>query len=252
MSTSDKPVVRELTVEVRSVAETQGRDGPQWEVRYTVPWSKYPAKSWLDRAPEIAKPEPGHYTALLERGRLLDNKDGKPHDGSQDWMYRWNLRQLKPPAQLPNGAAEQPAPTRDDQQYADRDARREWSIHRQVALKAAVEWSQGRDASVPDVLETAAIFHQWLEQLSDAPQDADQPIEASTPQPEALAGKQKAEAASPKPKPMTLDDFKVAVLSLQLPDDEIRSRLEGQAVAALRAAGESYEQIYARIKRGGA
>ena len=152
-------VRRTATIAVRSAAPVQGRDGPQWELSVKYPWSQYAAKNWIDRLAE-KELAPGDYVCLMERAALRKNEDGTEKDGSHDYDFNWKIIKFnldpaeKSPDQrlddlgpgpdaasptavsqtLMDGAAAASAPS-----YEDQQARRDRSIQRQVALKAAVE-----------------------------------------------------------------------------------------------------------------
>jgi hypothetical protein len=146
----------EVTLQVNSCAEAEGKYGPQWQLEVIFPWSQYPTRAWVDR--EIGKGpiQPGDYTCIVEQGKLREGKDP-----GQRWNFNWRILELKgspvtgePAPVVPRTAPRPSAAAVPVNQAADvpihtpkpvfgtpteMDLRREQSIQQQVALKAAVD-----------------------------------------------------------------------------------------------------------------
>ncbi len=100
----------ETTIQVEKVIPAEDRMGiAQWEVHVKWEWTSANAK-WADRvwiyqdtAPTLT---PGTYRAEVRRGAVKNNKDGNPHDGTRDWMWKWDIiRWLDLPAVAAPSAA---------------------------------------------------------------------------------------------------------------------------------------------------
>ena len=85
----------ETTIQVEKVIPAEDRMGiAQWELNVKWEWSaagaKWPDRVWIyqDTAPTLT---PGTYRAEVRRGGVKNNKDGNPHDGTKDWMWRWDI-----------------------------------------------------------------------------------------------------------------------------------------------------------------
>ena len=85
----------ETTIQVEKVIPAEDRMGiAQWEVHVKWEWSsanaKWPDRVWIyqDTAPTLT---PGTYRAEVRRGAVKNNKDGNPHDGTRDWMWKWDI-----------------------------------------------------------------------------------------------------------------------------------------------------------------
>lgn len=173
MATENTPERRHVTVELHSAAPVVGKYGPQWEISLTYPWSKFPSKAWLERDFNGSPIMPGPYECLVERGKL---KQGK--FGDADWDWNWSVvlfdaptpfvdaqpsggsQGTQPPPKPPQGA---PAPAQGsyDNVINAREAAKQDSIHRQVALKAAVEYLAAHDDDIV-VTTIAQLFYDWL------------------------------------------------------------------------------------------
>ena len=100
----------ETTIQVEKVIPAEDRMGiAQWEVHVKWEWSsanaKWPDRVWIyqDTAPTLT---PGTYRAEVRRGAKKNNKDGNPHDGTRDWMWKWDIiRWLDLPAVAAPSAA---------------------------------------------------------------------------------------------------------------------------------------------------
>jgi len=105
----------ETTIQVEKVIPAEDRMGiAQWEVHVKWEWSsanaKWPDRVWIyqDTAPTLT---PGTYRAEVRRGAVKNNKDGNPHDGTRDWMWKWDIiRWLDLPAVAAPSAATAPSP----------------------------------------------------------------------------------------------------------------------------------------------
>ncbi len=120
---------RMIDLEVLSVAEADGRDGPQWKLEVKWPWSKFPGQSWVNQS-DFAKIERGKYRASISKGHLLPDKDPE-----KDWSYRWYIESLTPLDQMSPSSSNGPPPTAMRPPSDSRSA----SIERQSCLKAAVD-----------------------------------------------------------------------------------------------------------------
>ena len=150
-----------ISMTVESVAEVEGRKGPQWELKVKFPWSlKYAETVWLDKADFLEKPEVRSYSVMVKQGALT--KDS--HDGGQEWMFKHYIVDFV-------DAAAQTAPNPNDttppaNAPASTD-QRDVGIRRSVALKAAVELAStaqaaGSPVTTAGVLGVAQAFDDWL------------------------------------------------------------------------------------------
>lgn len=162
---------KSVDIEILSVADDDGRNGPQWKLDVKLPWSKYPSKIWVDKDqfPDVIR---GKYNAIMARGALRDGKDPE-----KDWSYNWFINELNPES-APSVPITQPDNTVDS---------RGSSIERQCCLKAAVEVLSGSGYSPTSKLlaiaQAADFFHRvvsgnspsqswlefdtWVENLAD-------------------------------------------------------------------------------------
>ena len=167
---------RQANIEIKAAAPVEGNYGPQWQMEVVVPWSKYPFKGWIDRADGEAPPN-GAYSALLECGKLKQNKNG-----SADWDWNWKVLDLfaneaeEPqdaevdvPATQPDPQMrefpkkEAPAPVAPAPTYESQEAVRNASIQRQTALKAAVDfYTNDEKATSAMVVVAAEYFSRFL------------------------------------------------------------------------------------------
>ena len=145
-----------VDVEVGAVVADTGNRGPQWKlVGARIPaLSQYQKDYWID-SEGVEQPAPGTYRCRIGRGKLLNNRDGTPKDGTHDYDYRWYINAF---GLDPNVAVTRDVPTQtlalDMSETAKRqavtphplppgtppplDVTRN-SIERQVVFKAAVD-----------------------------------------------------------------------------------------------------------------
>ncbi len=181
-----------MTLEVKSVAPDEGKHGPQWKLEYMAPFSDYPLTGWITRIPgqDVKK---GTYMCDILRGKARNGKEESPND----YDYNWKIvafdvsgdNEYKPSAPTDDAkAAFEPSPESRwhspeptfEQARMDVETVKRHSIHRQVALKAAVELfctdSPYRESIESTILELADNLFDWLqEQPSQAPSKATEP-----------------------------------------------------------------------------
>lgn len=187
MATETEAIRRTVTLEIRSVSEAGGRNGPQWQLEFDVPWSDYPMRGWLDQSEHPTQPSLGPTRGLLQRGRLLDGKSGD--SGAPEYNWRWRLLEInvgdvKRPADesprdyeeeeevLTHGGpeAEEPPTVRPSPPltpvsgYQDRQVRIEWQAarHDAVALFGPIPDGATFQQAEPMILDwTARIYEYW-------------------------------------------------------------------------------------------
>ena len=211
--TNTAPYRRTVTYTVNEVAAVEGNYGPQWQLSGDVSampndprggnWGKFPSRFWLDQS-EHTQPAVGTYQCVIERG-----EKGKPeYNGDIEWQWRWKMIEFNtdtivippdgPATPTSNVVLSKPAPPQSaapqngaagsfesDADRRDRTTRD--SIHRQVALKAAVEMAiaQGNlvvSEGVSEVLMSANTFYKWLSFIELEPiNPAQEPTEETPP-----------------------------------------------------------------------
>ncbi len=175
-----------MTLEVKSAAKVEGKFGPQWELSYIAPFSKFPQKGWIDREEE-QELVPGSYICDIIRDKLREGKEGA-YDYNWNWkILRFNVEgesdEYRPSAPTDDAKAEvatRPRPetttsydTYESARVVEATVKRH-SIHRQVALKAAVEIltptanPSNKDMSYA-ALSLATDFFAWLQEPFLAP-----------------------------------------------------------------------------------
>jgi hypothetical protein len=131
--------------------------------------TKFPTK--IDFIPKEFDEQliPGRQATLeLGIGNLKkDHKTNAPHDGSKPWHYWWNFIGLGYPLDASPAAVQAPRPATTPQGGTPQPTRgavdpTRRSIEKQVALKAAVEWSSG-DSTAETVIAVAQVFFDWLQ-----------------------------------------------------------------------------------------
>ena len=161
-----------VDLDIDSFAAVEGRDGPQWKVTCSVPWSKpeYKQTFWFDRDAGSPPPEPGRYRCKLGRGgEPFVKKDGSAGDGSKDYHYNWFLNEFGlDPAVVATRDVPDPTPAQAHDENAKRasvapqplpagtpppfDVTRN-SIERQTVFKAAVDLVISGEAADGKALE---------------------------------------------------------------------------------------------------
>ena len=67
----------------------------QWEIRGRWEWTPaandWGVSIWVDKSISPPVIEAGLHQVLVSRGVKLKKKDGTLHDGTHDWMWRWNI-----------------------------------------------------------------------------------------------------------------------------------------------------------------
>lgn len=155
---TDKPT-KHVIGDIKTVAATVNPSGePRWKMDVNIPdiSPKYATPLYIDRKDGVPGPDPGKYEFHLEQAKL---KDGK--DGSKSWDYYYNVIEFAPHSGRPvsRPAGTQPSPMGGITESEIRDI----NIRRQVALKAAVDFTAGNlDAGIEDVLVFADKFVAWL------------------------------------------------------------------------------------------
>ena len=136
----------------------------QWEIRGRWEWTPaandWGVSIWVDKSISPPVIEAGLHQVLVSRGVKLKKKDGTLHDGTHDWMWRWNIVkwanvEVAPTAQpapmhYSAQASQQPVPQQPvPQQPAPELSSKDWKagianvteneirIMRQTALKCA-------------------------------------------------------------------------------------------------------------------
>ena len=198
-------------VAVQSCAYAEGRQGPQWQLEILIPPSKYPSRFWIDQSQTgDDMVQSGEYWAEFKRMGLKDGKDGSA-DWDYNWrLVTLYSQEPHPEGTCPHvnynyynfTAGQTPGPTPGAAQTAQREtqaaqaqyrqgqpqtqpapravaggsvpdaetAKRE-SIHRQVALKAAVEYAgQGDDLTPGGVVSWAQTFLDFLNDVQPEPE----------------------------------------------------------------------------------
>jgi hypothetical protein len=91
MTTQTEPFRLKDMGDVRTAAPVEGKYGPQWELVVQWSFSNYTSRAWIDRDPSVTAIAPGKYWCIIERRKLNAKQDGTIHDGSQHWMYQWQI-----------------------------------------------------------------------------------------------------------------------------------------------------------------
>ena len=248
----------DMPVEIVRVAQVDGRNGPQWEVHATPPWvTKYPIRGWIEIADHPEKPALGPARVIVEQGPL-----SKPdYDGQQPWMYRQRIVSFAPSSTttIGNGSAEapyQPAPaSAAPATYEDAETRKQSSIHSQVALKVAVSYAisafseAGGIPEVDEVLHYATSFYGWLQNPTDAPQDARTALSTPSADDEPSGSNQ-----SPANEPELVRAFDSVGSLLNAAKDELGYPSAAAIYGALGLQGPTqltemgYEEAWAKLK----
>jgi hypothetical protein len=81
----------ETRVTINKAYETDGRNGKQWELLTTWPWTigDHQDKTWLEQVKWPKCPKPGTYSCTVYRRSKKKRHEGGYHDGSREWM--WNM-----------------------------------------------------------------------------------------------------------------------------------------------------------------
>jgi hypothetical protein len=158
MAETDKVV----NVTVESVADVQGRNGPQIQLELEVPWSKWPSKFWVNTG-VFARPKVGEqHQVRFTRGALKEDADP-----DMDWNYRWYIGEwdtgesVSPPAPAPTPMPSPAVPGGGGKTRQADPTRR--SIERQVAFKGAIDLAAGQIIDIQDVVYWTEIFARCIE-----------------------------------------------------------------------------------------
>ena len=78
---------------VRKASTVMGRDGPQWELDVTWPWTvgQNSDRIWLEKSQYPDEPGAGQYNVEVRSRGLKTKRDGGQHDGTRRWMHNWQL-----------------------------------------------------------------------------------------------------------------------------------------------------------------
>ena len=83
----------------------------QWEIKGRWEWTPaandWGVSIWVDKSISPPVIEAGLHQVLVKRGVRLKKKDGTLHDGTHDWMWRWDIIQW---ANVEVAPTAQPAP----------------------------------------------------------------------------------------------------------------------------------------------
>lgn len=90
------------TVTIKTIAETTGRDGPQWELKVVWPWTVGDNVDtvWIDQK-QFSKPALGAQQVVVARKSRKRNKERVEYDGHLDWMWNWNIIEFGVDGPLP-------------------------------------------------------------------------------------------------------------------------------------------------------
>lgn len=167
-----------VEIEIEGASAVEGRDGPQWELKVRYPWGKqsnWPDTTWIDR--KGTEPPTGqHWGVVVEKKELKKDTDKGPRDPAKEYNWNWRIVGFGKDGAAPEyKPQERPATEQAKQQQAqpqqasapvweDNETRRQTSIERQVALKAAVDWTLGvkQSTEAAFTIEVAQDFYNWL------------------------------------------------------------------------------------------
>ena len=81
------------TMTVKRSSTVEGRNGPQWALTVTWPWTigLNTDSVWLEKSEYPHEPTPGTYPVAVEHRTVKNKKEGGQHDGSQPWMWNWRV-----------------------------------------------------------------------------------------------------------------------------------------------------------------
>lgn len=86
---------QQTTAQILKVSDATGKNGPQWELKVKWPWhpagNKYGDSIWIDVNDFPEKPSIGVHSVVALKGTVKKKQDGGYHDGSQDWMYNFDI-----------------------------------------------------------------------------------------------------------------------------------------------------------------
>lgn len=188
--TNAAPVRRNVILHLSKISAAQGNSGPQWELEGDVSalpgeggnWGQWPPRFWIDS--DGPQPVPGDYQCIIERGA----KKKDEYSGDVEFHWRWKMiafNNSEPVRQVPQSSTPDVSGTmpRGESDADRRERVKQDSIHRQVALKAAVELTIAYPPpNVDDVqanmasLRLANSFYVWLTHAEPiADNDADEP-----------------------------------------------------------------------------
>ena len=105
----------DTTMTVKRSSTVEGRNGPQWALTVTWPWTigQHTDTVWLEKSEYPDEPTGGTYHVAVAHRTVKNKADGGQHDGSQRWMWNWQiLRFIDQHAPAPTAASAQAeAPT---------------------------------------------------------------------------------------------------------------------------------------------
>ena len=95
---------------VKKASTVMGRDGPQWELEVTWPWTvgQNSDRIWLEKSQYPDEPGAGQYNVEVRSRGLKNKRDGGQHDGTKRWMHNWQLVRFTGPAVSPQPSALSP------------------------------------------------------------------------------------------------------------------------------------------------
>jgi hypothetical protein len=164
MTQDTAPVRRNVVLHLNEISAVEGNYGPQWKLSGDVSalpgqsgnWGKFPSLFWIDN--NGTQIQLGPYPCIIER----QGKNKPEYSGDVEWHYRWKMisfnatsavpqapqrTESTPPdlsGTMPQGRGGIPHAPNFALPESDADRRereKRDSIHRQVALKAAVEFT---------------------------------------------------------------------------------------------------------------
>lgn len=103
---------KEVVVTIQESKATEGRNGPQWELKVRWPWtnpdSHFSDTVWLDHKDFKRQPPPGAFNVVVAQKSLKKKRDGSTHDGSLPWMWNYSITKFLSAAEMPT-QTQQPA-----------------------------------------------------------------------------------------------------------------------------------------------
>lgn len=192
MTQDTAPVRRNVVLHLNEISAVEGNYGPQWKLSGDVSalpgqsgnWGKFPSLFWIDN--NGTQIQIGPYPCIIER----QGKNKPEYSGDVEWHYRWKMLSFNatsavpqapqrtestPPdlsgtmpqgtgwAVVPSTPNPQPRtlPTESDADRRERTTRD--SIHRQVSLKAAVDFTIAySEIALPDPVTFLLGLHETL------------------------------------------------------------------------------------------
>ena len=155
------------TIEIKSVAEADGKQGPQWQLEVLYPWTQYAAKTWVEQE-DFPSIKAGMYEAVVEKKNQKSNTDG-----SQPFHWNYRILELKPvSATAPQESGYKQAVERGQYQRSKEEMRWTEAMHMATRMCPIEEEDSGRLTS-DALLQWATWFYNRLDQ--DVPQRSPEP-----------------------------------------------------------------------------